>query len=107
MKEGINYFGKTYKKKTGCGNIYIIFGRDPESKKLVHIRVHFGKGGGCASAVMADMNTMFKMLIEFPKSKQVEIINEMKGNVCQFLEQSCRLVLAETIYKELLSKEDK
>lgn len=104
MKEDITYPGVCYKRKTGCGNIFIICARDPQTKKLVDIHVYFGKGGGCANAVMADMNALFRLLLKQPKHEQIATINEMKGNICQFLNRSCRLILAETIYEELLKE---
>ncbi len=41
---------RTPRVKTGCGWIYVIVVRDPETSDVSNVFIHAGKEGGCASA---------------------------------------------------------
>jgi len=107
IKEGILFPSITYKKMSACGNLYITFARQADSEDLLWINVSMGKAGGCAAAVMKDMNAMFEGLLKLTRSQQIEIINKAKGNVCQFQRQSCRFILMNTVYNEVINSPKK
>jgi len=105
IKPDILYPSVTWRLKTACGNMFVVFARDPETKQLIYIHTHFGKSGGCASATMADMNIMFRWVVGLPRNEQIALVNEMKGTTCQYGRDSCKLILMEQVYHELLEKE--
>lgn len=86
----------TWKKKTGCGNLYTTIRWKSTPQKLSpDISLEMGKGGGCAKAQLEMIARMMNLAIKL--GGEIEAVKkEIKGIGChQF--PSCANAIAEAI----------
>jgi hypothetical protein len=107
------YLNRTYRRPTGCGNIYIHIAFEPNEKKIAFIRIS-GTGGeaDCGNSFcesLADMTTFAITHIRTYDSEMKQIIKNLRGHICnkkipnRFHLTSCSDALGEVleeIYKD-------
>lgn len=71
--------GKTYRCRTGCGNVYVTINEDEGEPKQCFIRL--GKAGGCASANMDVLGRMIGRLLR-AGVPLADIASDLKGTRC-------------------------
>lgn len=74
--------GRTAKKETGCGNMYVTCNRCPDTAKLIEIFVMLGKAGSCQKAQLESMARNISRSLRYgvPIS---EIIKDNRGIRCE------------------------
>lgn len=71
--------GKTYKIKTGCGNMFVTINEDETGMFEVFIR--FGKGGGCSSTIGESIGRLVSLVFRTGGGVD-EIIKQLSGISC-------------------------
>ena len=97
--------GRTYKKKTGCGNIYVTvndFGGPP-----FEVFVRLGKSGGCSSAYCEAIGRLVSSWLRAGQDVH-EVIQQLGGICCHSGhggQMSCPTAIAEAL-KEAIGEAD-
>jgi ribonucleoside-diphosphate reductase alpha chain len=71
--------GKTYKAKTGCGNMFVTINEDEAG--LFEVFVRFGKGGGCSSTIGESIGRLVTLAFRTGGTMD-EVIKQISGITC-------------------------
>lgn len=71
--------GVTYRKKTGCGYMYVIL--NAENGKLVEVFTSMGKAGGCAAAQAEALCRILSKALKYGMPPE-DCVNELIGIQC-------------------------
>ena len=71
--------GKTIKRRTGCGNLYIIV--NSNGGEIIEVFAKLGKAGGCATCQLEALTRCITLGLKFGVPV-AEIVNELKELRC-------------------------
>lgn len=78
--------GKTYKVRTGCGNLYVTVNADEEELPF-EVFAWMGKAGGCASSQTQAIGRLVSVILRGGLDIQI-VIDQLKGISCSSMVES-------------------
>ena len=79
---------RTIKIKTGCGSIYVIIVRDPETSQQISVFANLGKAGGCAAAQTETTCRLATLAVEHGAG-MLDVARTLKGISCSQPGSTC------------------
>src|SRR3972149_10908229 len=95
--------GETVKGKTACGNMYITINVSESGYWEVFPR--HGKAGVCINVLMDSLGRMIALALRNGASLS-EVINQLRGYVCQNSKEACPSILSKILEKYLEVKNE-
>lgn len=82
MKGGVDYPSLTAKIVSSCTDIYVTTVISMDRRRIIHVMMSAGKGGGCASAHLTTHANKISHALSKSDDDRLETFIEMTGILC-------------------------